>query len=197
MRRALRDGLFVGLHHQFGMLRLFVWIINTCKVLELACVSQPVETLHIALATDIDGTLDVHLNKIADLLAGPSASLAVRGDGGGNAGYSVAREQATDKSDTLDVRIAIFAAEAKPFAQMCAYDIAIEHLNLEFLLSQSLLNMPGKGTFAGAGEAGKPDSKACCHKNILTFHQYERLYYLCFVQAPFRIEVKVSEGSLA
>ncbi len=138
------------------MLRLLVWIINTGKVLQLARVSDLAGSFQIALATDIKGTLHIDLNEIADLLTCQRASFAVGRGGSGNANYTVACEQATHKGDTLDVGIAIFATNAKPFAQMCTYDITIEYLDLDATLSEPLFEEMGNRALASARKPGEP-----------------------------------------
>jgi len=82
MCHTLLGRLFVSLNHQFRMLRFFIWVIDAGKALEFSLVNTFVEILDISLTAHLDGTLDVYLNKIADLFACPFASFTVRGDSG-------------------------------------------------------------------------------------------------------------------
>src|SRR5260370_27646547 len=122
---ALCDGLFVGLEEEFGRLRLLVGIVDAGEIGNFASVGEFVEALEVTLAADLDGTLDVDLDEIANFLARPGACFPVGGDGGGDADHSIAREERAYEGDALDVGIAFCAAEAEAFAQVRAYDIAI------------------------------------------------------------------------
>src|SRR5947209_6471221 len=75
---ALFNRLFVGLDDQFGMLRLLVGIIDAREALDRTSVGQFIQTLDIAAATGIDGTADIDLHEVADVLAGPVARFTVR-----------------------------------------------------------------------------------------------------------------------
>src|SRR5579863_420690 len=76
------DGFFVGLNHEFGMLRFLVGIVYTGEVLDFTFVYQFVEALDVALAADFDGAFDVDFDKIANFFACPIASFSVRSDSG-------------------------------------------------------------------------------------------------------------------
>jgi len=108
---ALLDGFPVGFDDQFGMEWLFVGIIDAGEALDLALVGQLIEALHIALATDLDGTLYIDFNEVADVTARPVSGLPIGRDSGGDARDAVAREQATHKRNALDVGITVFLAE--------------------------------------------------------------------------------------
>src|SRR5579884_3842112 len=137
-----------------------VRIVDAGKILDLAFVNELIQAFHIALAADFEGTSDVYLDKVPNFFARPLACLAVRGNSGRDGNHAIAGQQATDESDALDIGIAVLAAKTQTFAQVCAHDIAIQHLNITLTHFQAALNGPGKGTFTSARETGKPDSKA-------------------------------------
>src|SRR2546429_8745124 len=140
MCHTLLDRLFVSLNHQFRMLRFFIWVINTGKVLEFSLVNKLVEILDVSLTTHLNRTLDIYLNKIADLFACPFASFTVGGDSGRNAYHTVAGQQAAYECNALDVGIAVFTTKTKLLAQMGAYDVAIEYLNPGTALPETQFN---------------------------------------------------------
>src|SRR5258708_30654165 len=126
---ALFDGLPVGFDDEFRVLRLLVRVIYAGKAFDLALVNQFIKTLDVALAADFNGALDIDFDKIADVIACPLASLAIRRDGGGNADPLLTCQRTTDKSDTLNVGIARLTAKTHRLTQVYAYDITIQHLN--------------------------------------------------------------------
>lgn len=128
--RTLLHCLPVGFYDQFGMQWLFVGIINTGEALDLALLCKLVEAFDIALAADFDGGLDVDFNEMTDMGARPISGLAVGGNGGGDAGHSVACKQATHEGNALDVGITIFPAETQSLAEVGAYVIAIQDLDI-------------------------------------------------------------------
>ena len=95
------------------------------KALEFAFIDLFVETFHIALTADFKGTLEVHFDQVTDFPARPIASLAIGRNSSSNGDDAVAREQTTDKSDALNVGIAVLATKAQPFAQVGAHNITI------------------------------------------------------------------------
>ncbi len=147
-RDALLHALPVSFDDQFGVQRLFIRVIHAGEALDLAFLGQLVETFDITLATDIDGALHIDLDEVADVGACPVARLAVGGDGGGDACYSVAGEQAADESDTLDIGIPVFFTETQPFAEMSAHYITIQNLDVATSLLQPKLDDIGKRTLA-------------------------------------------------
>src|SRR5258708_18182917 len=145
---ALFDGLPVGFDDEFRVLRLLVRVIYAGKAFDLALVNQFIKTLDVALAADFNGALDIDFDKIADVIACPLASLAIRRDGGRNADHVITCQQTTDKGDTLNVGIAVLAAKTKTLTQVCAYDITIQHLNFLSTGLETMLDSFGKGAFA-------------------------------------------------
>src|SRR5262250_1948663 len=69
--RAPFNRLFICFNYEFRLLWLLIGIINARKSLEFPLISEPVQALYIALATDFDGALDIHFNKVSNLLACP------------------------------------------------------------------------------------------------------------------------------
>src|SRR5437588_7723917 len=155
------------------MLWLFIGIINTSEILDFACVHELIESLDIALTADIDGTLDINLDKIADFSTCPFACFAVRGNGGRDTNHPIAGQQVTDKSDALDVGIAILAAETEALTQMGAHNISVQHLNVTPDFFQSLLNAFSQGAFACTGQSCKPECKSCmCHCALSSLNHF-------------------------
>src|SRR5260370_41113988 len=142
------EGHPVGLEDELGVPRLHVRIIYAGKAFDFALVNQFIKTLDVALAADFDGALDIDFDKIADVIACPLASLAIRRNGGRNADHVITCQQTTDKGDTLNVGIAVLAAKTKTLTQMCAYDITIQHLNFLSTGLETMLDSFGKGAFA-------------------------------------------------
>src|ERR1700738_5616364 len=98
------------------------------------------------------------------MIACPRACLDIGGDGGGDARYTIAREQAAYKCDTLDVGITILFAEAQAFAQVRAHDITIQYLNIAPTRLETLFDHLRKRAFASARKTCKPESKtSSCH----------------------------------
>src|SRR5258708_20347459 len=126
---ALFDGLLVGFDDEFRVLRLLVRIIYAGKAFDFALVNQFIKTLDVALAADFDGAFDINFDKIADVIACPLASLAIRRNGGRNADHVITCQQTTDKGDTLNVGISVLAAKTKTLTQMCPYEYTFLHLN--------------------------------------------------------------------
>src|SRR5215469_2384069 len=167
---ALCDGLFVGLEDEFGRLRLLVGVVDAGEVGNFACVGEFVEALDVALAADLDGTFDVDLDEMADFLARPVACFPVGGDGGGDANHTITCEEGAHEGDASDVGVAVCAAEAKTFAQVGTYDIAIKDLYVASTGSQSLFYGLSKGALASAGKACEPDGYAfMCHTGWFSF----------------------------
>src|SRR6202022_4360917 len=110
----------------------------TREIFDGTCISKLVQALDITLATNFDWTLDIYFDKVANLLACPLASFLVRSNRSGDTDDIIAREQATDKGDALNVGVAILTAKAKSFIQICAYDISIQHFDLAAALSKAL-----------------------------------------------------------
>ena len=73
------------------------------------------------------------------------------------------RESSSDESDAPDVDVAILFAEAKPFGEMSADDVAVEQLDLRAGGAQARFDDTRNGALARPGEPREPKDKALMH----------------------------------
>jgi hypothetical protein len=85
--------------------------------------------------------------------------------------HTIARQQVADESDTLDVGIAVLAAEAESLAQVRTHYIAFQRLDVALKCFQVVFNSLRESALTCAEEACKPDGKASiphvCHPYFL------------------------------
>jgi hypothetical protein len=122
---ALLNRLFVRLNNQLRVLGLLIGVVNAREALELALVDQFVEAFHITLTADLDGTLDVDLDKVTNFFSSPLACLTVGSNGGRDANDTIAAEQAAHEGNAFDIGIAVLAAKTQSLAQVSTDNIAV------------------------------------------------------------------------
>src|SRR5215472_6047559 len=106
----------IDIKYYFRIIWLLIGIIDAGKILDLSFVYKLVETLDIALATHLDGALDVYLDKILYLPARPFTRLTIRSNGSRDTHNAITCEQAGYKCYALDVGIPVLATKPKPLA---------------------------------------------------------------------------------
>src|SRR5210317_1150441 len=109
-----RDTDGVDIH--LGALRRLVRIRDTGELLDLTGTCQGIEALTIALLADLQRRGDVNLDEAThglDQVANVAPGRGVRCDRRTDGDAAVLRDLAGDKTNTLDVEVAVFLREAE------------------------------------------------------------------------------------
>lgn len=172
LRNALLDRVLVRLNGDFGIQRLLVGRRDAGKVLDLAGAGLFVEAFGVALLGDLEGHVDVDLDKGDGLVVVASrAGLrvqrpgevpvgAVGGDEGGDCDGGGVGEELCDLADAADVLVAVALGEAEVLVEAEADVVAVEAVGGEAEVQEVLLESGGDGGLSRGGEAGEPDCEA-------------------------------------
>ena len=120
-----------------------------------------VQAFHVALFANFDGSIHINFDEVfTDKFSGFFAGRTVGTDGGAHHRAAVAGDFTSHKTDTDDVGIAVFLAEAKTFAQMRADNVPIQDGRFSAVLKQQFGQNLGGGAFARSAQTGEPQAKA-------------------------------------
>lgn len=167
---ALLHRVLVRVDRYLGLVRGLVRRRDTSKVLDLASPGLLVQTLGVTLLGDLNGDIDVDLDKGQGRIAAGAALLVqvardlavglVRADEAGDGDGAAVGEQLGDLGDAANVLVAVLLGEAEVLVQAEAHVVAVEAVGGHAQVQEVLLQGGGDGGFARGGEACEPDGEA-------------------------------------
>lgn len=157
------DAGLADVNGELGIARGLVRGVDTSEVLNLTGASLLVDTALVSLLAVLERSGDVNEVEgtvLLDSLAGGLSALGVGSDGGGDNGGTSTGEFRGDETDTGDVAVAVFLAEAELLAQLVA-DVLTEKKRdrATTLLVESDVQSAGNGVLARVGVTGKEDGE--------------------------------------
>src|SRR3989344_5001020 len=148
-----------GVYAQFGVLRGFVGVADAGEFRYQSFTRLGVETLAVAGFADFERGGDVDSDEGAvrfDQLAHRAAGAVVGGDRGADGDAAVFGDFAGNKSDAVDVEIAVLFRESHFNRKIVAYDAAGEQRNrAAAVLDEFGVEVNRQCGLAGAGETGE------------------------------------------
>lgn len=169
----------MGVDNNLGLLGGLVRGGDTGEILNLAGAGLLVQTLGVTLLGNLDGDIDINLDKGQGLVTGLTAvgvevtgDLTVRPVGGDEAGDgdgAAVGKELGDLGDTADVLVAVLLAEAEVLVQAEAHIVAIQTVGRQAQVQQVLLEGGGDGGLSGGGQTGEPDGEALLFTEALAF----------------------------
>lgn len=149
---------------EVSVLGSLVRVVDTGETLDLTTTSLGVDATLVGLLTVLEGSVDVdqeeRATQVRDGLTGSLARVFVGSDGGGDDGRTSAGEFASDERDTLDVGVAVFAAEAEFGRQLVADGVTQQQGDgTTTLLVEGDLQSTGDGVLAGVHVTGQEDGE--------------------------------------
>jgi hypothetical protein len=167
---TLLDSVLVGLDGDFGVEGLLIGGGDAGKVLDLAETGLLVEALGVTSLGDLEGHVDVDLDKGDGLVVAASGLLVqvtgevtvcpVGGDEGGDGDGGGVSKELGDLANATDVLVAVLLREAEVLVEAEADVVAVEAVGGDAEVEEVLLERGGDGGLARGGEAGQPDGEA-------------------------------------
>ena len=146
------------------MKRGFVRIVNAGKVLQLTGAGFLVEPFRVALLTDLDGSVDVDLDKRQLSLdmqgANGVAIFSVRTNKAGHGNGATVGEQLGNLANAADVLFPVRRGETKVLVEAMADVVAVQHIGQPATLDQGMFQREGDGALAGAAQACEPQGRS-------------------------------------
>lgn len=147
------DALLGNVNGEVSVRRCLVRVVDTGETLDLATAGLGVDTALVGLFTVLDGSVDVNeeerATQVGDSLTGSLAGLLVGSDGGGDDGGTGTSQLTGNEGDTLDVLVAVLAAEAKLGGELVTDGVTQQKGNgTSTLLVQGDLQSTGDGVLA-------------------------------------------------
>ena len=102
-----------------------------------------------------------HPSLAADYPTKPITLINPNAPGGGH--DAVAREHLAHPADAADIRVAVFLAEAQPFAQVRPHDVPVQHFHLQPSSAQFGFYDLRYCALARPGQAREPEDETLCH----------------------------------
>src|SRR5581483_7640005 len=115
---AFLDRFGIRTNHDIGRKRGLIGIRDAGKLPDFPGDGLLVQTFHIALGEHFERSVDEHLDEIRNPALHLLAGGAVRRNGGDHGDDAVAGEELRDKTDTADVGVAVFPAEAEALREV-------------------------------------------------------------------------------
>lgn len=97
--------------------------------------------------------------KIVDRVPYFVANCPIWRDCGDQHHNAIAREQLGDKSESADVLVAVFAAEAKITVQVFSHGVSIQHLGPNATSQQFCMDCLADGCLTRSAQAREPDGQ--------------------------------------
>lgn len=143
---------------------------DTSEVLDLASTCLLVQTLGVALLRNLNGNINIDLDKRKRLvvalgalfveLAGDEAVCPVRANEGSDGDGGRVGKELGDLCDAANVLVAVLFGKAQVLVQAEADIVAVEAVGGEAQVQKVLLEGGGDGGFSRGGQAGEPDGEA-------------------------------------
>lgn len=137
--------------------RRFIRIVEARHSVNLSRAGAPVDSLEVALLANFERSMNVDLQKIADLVSHLLAQRAIRRNGGNQNDHALARQEFRDESYPPDIFVPVRLAESEVAAKVLANDIAVEPFHPVAAGAKMPVDRLAECRFPGRAEASKPD----------------------------------------